>query len=103
MSSDKAPQGEGIFGGLLSLFWNKKAAPSSNSTGNNSATESSKAFDYITWSDNAIKKCTDLITILEDRTAPSSRLVASMNEFDAILQTDHEFSSVRIKDALFMI
>ena len=95
MSSDKPPQGEGIFGGIISLFWNKKAAPTPNTTQPTVPNDASKSHDYLTWSDNAIKKCSELVVLLEDHSAPTSRLLTLMNEVDPLLQVEHEMSMVR--------
>lgn len=96
MSSEKPPQGEGIFGGIISLFWNKKAAPASNAAAPGATADSTNGQDYVQWSDGVIKKSSELVVMLEDSSVPSSRLVALMNEVDALLQTDHDAITVRI-------
>jgi len=99
MSSDKPPQGEGILGGFISLFWNKKAAPTPNTAQSTTATDVNKSHDYLTWSDNAIKKASELVVLLEDHSAPTSRLLALMNEVDPLLQVEHDMSLVRSGNA----
>ena len=97
MSSDKPAQGEGIIGGLISLFWNKKASPSAAPSANQASTDASKAQDYITWSDGVIKRCSALVMQIEDSSTPSSALVNLLTEIDPILQVEHEAASVCIQ------
>lgn len=96
MASEKPPQpqGEGIFGGIISLFWNKKASPATGTTPA-SSNDANKAQDYLTWADGVIKKSSELVVMLEDSSIPSSRLVSLMNDVDLILQADHDSTSVR--------
>jgi hypothetical protein len=95
MSSDKSPAGEGIIGGIISLFWNKKATPSASSSTNAASSDASKGQDYVSWSDSVIKKSSELVTMLEDPATASPKLVTQMGELDTLLQTDHESSAVR--------
>lgn len=100
MSSDKAPQGEGLLGGIISLFWNKKATPNPANTAPASTGDPVKSHDYVVWSDNVIKKSGELIGALDDVSTPSQRLVSLMGELETILQTDHDYSAVRVFDNL---
>lgn len=101
MASEKPPhsQGEGLFGGIISLFWNKKASPASGATPA-TPVDASKGQDYVAWADTVIKKSSELVVMLEDSSIPSSRLVSLMNDVDLILQADHDSTSVCISSFL---
>lgn len=96
MASEKPQQSqsEGLFGGIISLFWNKKATPAAG-TAPTTPADASKGQDYVAWADSVIKKSSELVVMLEDSSIPSSRLVSLMNDVDLILQADHDSTSVR--------